>query len=416
MARSGKDEFEFLNSKIWLDYTQVAYRSLDEIKYRLTQQKALPKDWEELKNNISAHRKIGAVPLFLPSIEKKFWFYPSDSITRKINEIERIGMELYSRINQQPDFKQDFYLNSTIEEAITSAIYEGAHTTRAQAKQVIASNQAPQNKDEWMLINNYHAMEWVHGHRDQAVTEEVILELHKIVTQNTLEGDDSNFSGRFRNGKVFVGTVHEGIEHTLIRQAIEESLEITGKNPRYIHPLLKGILLHYFIAYIHPFFDGNGRTARALFYFKSMRNKLDYVQLLSISAYLKEHGQRYEKAFQKVVENDDDVTYFVDFCLDSIQSALLIVSNKVDYLLRVNRLKALLNLTANQIGLLQRLALHRFRTVSIEDYASQIKMSREVARQELKRLYDLKLLKETKAGKKLVYGIDKAQLEKLIEA
>ena len=121
--------------------------------------------------------------------------------------------------------------------------------------------------------------------------------------------------------------------------AIDEMIALTTKNPRFIHPLLKGILFHYFIAYIHPFFDGNGRTARALFYFKAMKNKLGYVQLLSVSAYLKEHGKQYEKAFEKVVENDYDITYFVDFCLDSIHSALKIVSAKVVYLLRVNDLR-----------------------------------------------------------------------------
>src|SRR3989442_1483013 len=136
-----------------------------------------------------------------------------------------------------------------------------------------------------------------------------------------MEGDDANFSGKLRNDKVFVGP-HEGINHTLIEQAINETVALTTKNPRYVHPLVRGILFHYFIAYIHPFFDGNGRTARALFYFKAMRNSLDYIQLLSVSAYLKEHGSQYEKAFEKVVANEYDVTYFIDFCLDSIHSAL----------------------------------------------------------------------------------------------
>ncbi len=408
-----KDEFEFLNSSLWINYTQERYLSPSEIKYRIQQQGKLPSDWADLAKKVMVNRKVGSIPLFVPCINKKFWFFPSDSLIRKIGEIEKLGIELYNRINIQGLFRDAFLMDSTVEEAITSAIYEGAHSTRAQAQQLIASGNKPKNKDEWMLVNNFRAMNWVQEHRNEPVSEELILQLHRIVIENTMDGDDASFSGKFRNDKIFVGP-HEGVEHTLIRQAVDEVIALVSKNPRYIHPLIRGILVHYFIAYIHPFFDGNGRTARALFYFKAMRNDLDYIQLLSVSAYLKEHGAQYEKAFEKVVSNDFDVTYFVDFCLDSIHSALSAVSKKVSYLLKINDLKEKAELTPNQIGLLQRMALNRFRVVSIEEYAAQIQMSREVARQELKALTELGLVDEAKSGKKLVYRINKVRLEKLI--
>lgn len=410
---SAKDEFEFLNSPVWLDYTQQRYLTPDEIRYRIQQKKALPTDWPELAKKVVVNRKVGAIPLFMECIDKKFWFFPSDSLTRKLDEIERLGLDVYKRIEQQASFREAFFLDSTVEEAITSAIYEGAHSTHAQAQQLIASGNKPRNKDEWMLLNNFQAMNWIQMHRNEPVSEELILQLHRIVTKNTMEGDDANFSGKFRNDKVFVGP-HEGIHHSQIPHAIKEAITLTTRNPRYIHPLVRGILFHYFIAYIHPFFDGNGRTARALFYFKAMRNNLEYVQLLSVSAYLREHGTQYEKAFEKVVSNDFDITYFIDFCLDSIHSALITVSKKVAYLLRLNELREKAELSPNQIGLLQRMALHKFRTVSIEQYAAQIGKSREIARQELKALFEIGLLEESKSGKKLVYSIDKEKLESLI--
>lgn len=408
-----KDEFEFLNSPIWLEYTQERYLSMEDVRYRLQQQRNLPADWNDLAKKMLVARKVGSIPLFMPSIDKKFWFYPSDSLIRKIDEIEHLGVELYNRINQQASFRQDFFLDSTIEEAITSAIYEGAHSTRAQAQQLIASGGKPGNKGEWMLVNNFRAMKWVQDHRNEPITRGLILDLHGIVTKNTMEGDDANFSGKFRIDGVSVGP-HEGVRREIIETAVDEALALTTKNARYIHPLIRGILLHYFIAYIHPFFDGNGRTARALFYFKAMRNKLDYVQLLSVSAYLKEHGTQYEKSFEKVVANGLDVTYFVDFCLDSIHSALRAVEKKVNYLLRIGSLKATLGLSPNQVGLIQRMALHKFRVISSEEYAEQIGMSREIARQELKALNDLGLVQESKLGKKNVYKIARDKLEILV--
>jgi Fic family protein len=410
-----RDEFEFLNSPIWLDYTQQRYLSPEEIRYRLKQQERLPANWADTEKKVVVTRKVGAIPLFLQSINTKFWFFPSDSLTRKIDEIERLGQELHRQINKQSLFRQEFLLDSTIEEAITSAIYEGAHSTRAQAQQLIASGDRPKSKDEWMLVNNFKAMSWVQAHRDEQLSQRIILELHRIVTENTMEGDDANFSGKFRNDKVFIGP-HEGIPHELIQRTIDEMITLVTQNPRYIHPLLRGILVHYFTAYIHPFFDGNGRTARALFYFKAMRNQLDYLQLLSVSAYLKEHGTQYQKTFEKVVANDHDVTYFIDFCLDSIHSALEAVSKKVKYLLRINELRDRISISANQIGLLQRMALNKFRMVSIEEYAAQIQKSREIARQELKALTDHGLVQEEKQGKKLVYRINKPRLEAILGA
>lgn len=411
---SAKDDFEFLNSDLWLNYSQHRYLSLEEIRYRLKQQGSANLDWATTQKKIIATRKTGAITLFLKSIEPRFWFYPSDTIHKKIDQIEKLGKELYQKINLHATFKQDFLLDSRIEEAITSAIYEGAHSTRAQAEQLIASGNRPQSKDEWMLVNNFKAMKWVKENTAHKLSKDVILQLHKIVTENALEGDDVNFSGKFRNDKVFVGP-HEGINHKLIDSTIDEVISLITNNSRYFHPLIKCILTHYFIAYVHPFFDGNGRTARALFYFKAMRNELHYVELLSVSAYLKEHGKQYEKSFERVVENDFDITYFIDFCLDSMFSSLNEVSRKVAYLLRMNDLKDRYQLSPHQVGLLQRMALHKFRAIDIEEYGKQISKSREFARQELKQLVNLKLLEEIKVSKKLVYKVNAVKLKELYQ-
>ncbi|MBL7554652.1 MAG: Fic family protein [Bdellovibrionaceae bacterium] len=407
-----KEYFDFLNSSLWINYTQQRYLTPDEIKYRLQQQGKSQADWPSMSKEIVATRKTGSITLFFKSIEPKFWFYPADVIHKKINDIEKLGKDLFDQINKNASFKNEFLLDSAIEEAITSAIYEGAHSTRAQAEQLIASGQRPKNKDEWMLINNFNAMKWVKDNQHSELSNDVIRRLHQIVTENTLDGDDVNFQGKFRNDTVFVGP-HEGIAHDKIETALNEMIQLATNSPRYFHPLLKGILVHYFMGYIHPFFDGNGRTARALFYFKSIRNQLNYIELLSVSAYLRVHGKQYENSFVKVKENEFDLTYFIDFCLDSILSALQEVSRKVNYLLKMTDLKDRFELSQTQIGLLQRMALHKFRTIDIEEYAQRISKSREFARQELKHLLELNLVSEIKVSKKLVYKVNAEKLKNL---
>ncbi len=417
-----KETFEFLNSLVWIKHTHENYRTPEEIQYRAKEKTEPIANWKEVKTQIIALRKTNSIPMFVNTLNKKFWFFLSDCINKKSMALEKRGTALHQKIVQNGSFKEEFFLDSTIEEAITSAIYEGANSTRSKAQELITSGSAPKNKDEWMLVNNYQAMLWIKENRHREVSRELIEQLHAVVTRNTLEGDDANYQGKFRNDTVFVrsstGKVkHEGTKYDLIESSLKEVIDLTTKNARFFPPVLKGVLLHYFTAYIHPFFDGNGRTARALFYFKAMKNNLSFIELLSVSAYLKVHGPQYEKSYEKVVGNELDITYFIDFNLDALLHAISEVEKKVDYLLSIRSLKPLLKgISDNQIGLIQRLALNKFRKTNIEEYSAQINMSREIARQELKQLCGWNLLAEKKAGKKFEYQIRKKELDAMLVA
>lgn len=404
-----KEDFDFVNSDLWLKYTQNRYTPIADIKDRLDKLGISKSNWPELKQKISQYRKMSAIPFFLSTINKKFWFFPSDSIIKKINEVENLGQKLFDQIENHHSFKDEFLTNATIEEAITSAIYEGSNSTRSKAKALIASGERPKNKDEWMLINNYLAMKWIKENSNLQVSNEFVQRVHEIVTKNTLKGDDENFCGKFRNDTVYVGP-HQGISNEKIEETLKEAISLTTNNPRYLHSLTKGIILHYFIGYIHPFFDGNGRTARTLFYYITIKNNLKFVELLSVSAHLKEHGKRYERSFELVKEYDLDMTYFIDFCLDSLMAALAKVDKKINYLMKITNLIDHLGINSNQVTLLQRMALNKYKVISIEEYAKIINKSREVARKELKDLFKKGLLKEEKKGKKFVYLMESKQL------
>lgn len=407
---ASKNDFEFLNSEVWLKYTQDRYTPLEDIKYRLEKLGKSQADWPELKVQIQYFRKMGAIPFFLDSIEKKFWYFPSDSINKKIHQVEALGNRLYDKIENHSTFKNEFLVNAAVEEAITSAIYEGANSTRSKAKALIASGKKPKNKDEWMLINNYFAMKWIKENSSLPVSSGVVLKIHEIVSRNTLEGDDANFCGKYRDDVVYVGP-HQGLRHEKIDTAINEMIALVTDHPRFLHSLIKGILLHYFIAFIHPFFDGNGRTARTLFYFKAIKNELKFVELLSVSANLKEHAKRYEKSFELVKEHELDMTYFIDFCLDSLITSVKKVEQKVSYLIEISNLIDSDKLNINQVSLLQKLALNKYREVTIEDYAKEIHKSREIARRELKDLLGKGFLKEERKGKKFIYFVKSKELK-----
>jgi Fic family protein len=414
-----KETFEFMNSQLWLNYTHEKYLDEEDTMRRAGDGKR-PSNWSETWTKIVQLRKIGAVPLFLNSTQIKFWYFPSDSITKKITEIEKLGNKLYDKITSgDKGLQKEFIFNAAVEEAVTSAIYEGANTTRAEAKQLIESERTPLTKDDWMLINNYEALHWIKKNSNSQVTLDLILKINQIVTKNTLDEVDEKYCGKFRDDKVFVRNklnkiVHEGIEYSKIEEALSESINIVTAHPRYIHPIIKGIILHYLIAYIHPFFDGNGRTARTLFYFKSIKHNLKFVELLSISAHLKNTGNQYERSFETVKSHDWDLTYFINYCLESLLAALKAVEGKVNNLLKINWLKSEYSFSDNQIRLLQKLYLSKYRPIDIEKYAQEIGKSREIARQELKALVEHKFMREKKEGKKYIYLIEAKYLKEII--
>ena len=103
---AAKEEFEFLNSDLWLKYTQERYTSLKGIKYRLDKLGISKREWPELKQKIQTFRKMSAIPFFLDSINKKFWYFPSDSINKKIHQVESLGNRLYDRIKSHGSLKK----------------------------------------------------------------------------------------------------------------------------------------------------------------------------------------------------------------------------------------------------------------------------------------------------------------------
>ena len=409
------DDFEFLKHDLWLNYSQKRYVPPEDIRYRLEKLKIPPSLWPALRQKTEKFRQMSAIYFVFKSLGKNFWFFPSDSLYKKIRDIDRLGFHLNEKILNQETYTAEFIKNAETEEAISSAIYEGANSTRREAKEFLSSGKKPQTKDQFMLRNKHAAMLWVKKAAQDDISINSILKAHEIITKNTLKGDDAAFCGKFRNNKVFVGK-HEGPPFEKIPQALDEMISLINTHPRFLHGLIKGILYHYFIAWIHPFFDGNGRTARCFFYYEAIRNKMRFIDLLSISAFLKDRGDRYTKSFHLVEKYKGDMTYFIDFCLDSLLFALKAVENKVHFLVKINSLGDTLKINTDQISLLQQATLNRHKGILTESYAKSIGKSREHARQQLEDLLQKKLLLKRKQGKMSLYFIHKKLLLERVES
>ena len=158
------------------------------------------------------------------------------------------------------DSKERYLNSSLIEEAIFSSQMEGASTTRQVAKDMLRKKITPKDKSQQMIANNYQTIQFVVKNQDTPLTEELLLQIHRLMTENTL--DDPKDAGRLRTSDDVI--VEDGITHEVVHRPPSYT-ELPGfvkdlcrffneEKPKvFIHPIIRGIIIHYMVAYMHPF-------------------------------------------------------------------------------------------------------------------------------------------------------------------
>jgi len=225
-----------------------------------------------------------------------------------------------------PHRRAYYSVSSLMEEAIASSQMEGAVTTTKKAKEMLRKNIRPKDRSERMIVNNYRAMLFIKDHKEQPLTPELIREIHRIVTEGTL---DERYIGVFRdNDNVVVqdaltGEVyHQPIPVDEVETAIQQLCDFINDESGRLHPLIKGMILHYAIAYIHPFEDGNGRVARTLFYWYELKSGYWMMEYLAQSKYIKDHKRRYEESYIFGETDGNDMTYFMLYNLEALMDSI----------------------------------------------------------------------------------------------
>lgn len=227
-----------------------------------------------------------------------------------------------------PDTKQRYILGNLMEEAWASSQLEGAATTRRVAKDMLRSGREPASRGERMILNNYRAIRTIAGLLDQPVTPTMLLTLQAFLTEDTLKNPED--VGRFRRPgeDIVVGddsgqVVHIPPSADRLSDELGRLCEFANaESASFVHPVIKACLLHFWLAYLHPFCDGNGRTARALFYLCMLKQGYRLMEYIAISRVILRHRSSYERAFLYSETGDADCTYFLSFHLKALEQAL----------------------------------------------------------------------------------------------
>jgi len=310
-----------------------------------------------------------------------------------------------------PDLKDRYLINSLVAEAITSSQLEGAATTREVAKEMIHTGRSPRDVGERMILNNFLAMQKIGKLRKEPLSPEIVFDLHRMVTEGTLEdpGDAGQLrqSDRvidirdFRNTVFHVPPPAKELEQRLVAMCDFAN----GNTPKgFMHPVIRSIILHFWLAYDHSFVDGNGRTARALFYWSMLHQGYWLCEFISISEIVRKAPARYGRAFLYTETDDNDLTYFVLYHLDLIRRAIDLVRDYVDrktneLRLLEGRMRAVAALNHRQQTIISHALRHPHQTYTIESHRLSHNVVYETARTDLLELAKKGFFSASKRGR-----------------
>lgn len=339
-----------------------------------------------------------------------------EPLLRRTSEIDR-DLRGWAHLPEEladASARDQFMVSALIEEAITSSQLEGASTTTAVAKDMLRKKRAPRDRSEQMIANNFAAMELVREVAHLPLSPALVCAIHESVTEGTLE--DEGHAGVLRSSDDVVVQEGNTVLHRPPKAAeLERRMRAmcdfaNEKKPKqYLHPAVRAALLHFWLAYDHPFQDGNGRTARALCYWSFLHSGYELFQFVSISQILKRAPARYARAYLHSETDGNDATYFVLHQLDVIQKGILALHEYLRTKARSQeRTRSLLRESVDfnhrQLALLTNALANPDARYTVRSHSNSHRVTRQTARTDLAKLVAQGLLQEVRVGRRRIYS------------
>lgn len=337
----------------------------------------------------------------------------SINITDKMNMmLHQLDMEMGGNIQNISQLsnaeKQLYILSSLQEEAIASSKIEGASTTRKIAKEMLRKEEKPKDINQMMIMNNYETMQFLVKEKKNKLTPELILKIHNEITKNTLINQENE--GFIRNNNeikvansITGETVHTPPNYDDLQTLLTDICDFCNNDNHFdffIHPIVKAIILHFIIAFIHPFVDGNGRTARSLVYWYLLKKNYWLIEYISISRIIHQTKSKYEKSFLYTEIDDYDLSYFINYNLLTLIKAKEELKKYLDRKIKekrdYNRFIGVDSITEREAQILNKFNKDPDRIVTIIEVQNLFAISNQTARSDLEKLVRLNYLKKIK--------------------
>ena len=372
--------------------------------------------WMLLKLSREATRK--PVALKDPA-GRPFFFSMPDTVMEELHRID-LGAGGLVDVPEpiiSPHMRDRYLVSSLMEEAITSSQLEGAVTTREVARELIRTGRKPRDISEQMILNTYATMQRIGELQSSTLSPEIILRIHRLVTEKTLT--DPNGAGRFRSAgeRVVVGDLYGQVFHDpppageLPKRMEAMCGFANGTTPDYfVHPVVRAIILHFWLAYDHPFIDGNGRTARALFYWAMLHGGYWLFAFISISSALRKAPAKYGRSFLYAETDDNDLTYFLVAQVEVIRRAIdelhAYIERKRTETQEVEmQIRTLDLFNHRQVALIRHALRHPEQSYTFVSHQTSHNVVYQTARTDLLDLWERGMLERIKRGRQIVFRV-----------
>ena len=394
----------------------------------------IPKDfnpetaWAYLKFNRFSNREKTLVKSM---VNDSFTYIITKTMYKRLSFIDsNTSGFLSSDITRPTEIqKSKLIISGLTEEAIASSQIEGANTSRKVAKKMLLSKRKARSRDEQMIINNYQVMQRLLEWKELPLSVGVIQEIQKNITVETLEDKDDE--ARLRTDEDNIGVVNKLTgevvftppKQSVVLQELERLVEYANQketDDSYVHPVIKASILHFWLAYLHPFVDGNGRTARAIFYWYLLKNNYWVFQYLSVSRIIKKSKKQYDDSFLFTEIDDNDLTYFLFYKLKAIMLSIKDFTehykNKIQNEKNIENLSTrLTGFNQRQISLLQYCNLNQETTIDILTHQSKHRVAYQTARTDLLNLVKKGHFSLMKKGLKFIFVPSPSKIKQLFK-
>lgn len=356
-----------------------------------------------------------------------FSYVVTDYMQRTLHQFDlHIGGILGSNIDIAESDKTKYIISSIMEEAISSSQIEGANTTRKKAKEMIQKELKPKNISEQMIMNNFITMKYIVQHKNEDITPEKLLYIHKMMSNCIL--DDAEDEGRFRDNSEFRVVnhingeiVHTPPPHNELENLINDlCLFFNNDSKNFIHPIIKGCIIHFMVGWIHPFTDGNGRTARALFYWYMLKKGYWLTEYLAISRIIKDTKSQYEKAYLYSEHDENDLSYFITYHIKTMVKAFEALKNYINRkqkeVFQAAKFMKIPSVNERMAQILKILNDDPDRILNIKEIENRFNVSNYTARTDLKTLVELGFLEVIQVNKKKQNFIKSTNFEVVLKS
>lgn len=398
------------NYSTFLNKTDLKYYYWDELKYRENLPlKSLKENWTLVKT----HRKFKYQTISFG--KTNFNYYLS---SYQLKDLHEFDLKLIGGLKQNPILvseKIEYFKSSILQEAISSSQVEGAATTTEVAKDMLKSGRSPKNESEQMIFNNLKAINFINEFIEKKLDFKFIIDLHAIMTSKT---EAQRCAGDFRKKEVFVTDHLDGeIAHippdfNEVEPMMKDLCNFINDDNEFIHPIIKASILHFMIGYIHPFLDGNGRTARALFYWFLIKKDYSLIKSISISKVILESRTQYDKAFLKTENDDNDLNYFINYSIKNLRVAFEKLATYRDKKIAERERSSIVaykliqkGLNKRQSDLLGYFYIKYKNSVTLKYYSEKNEIVRQTASKDIQELIKLGLVEENKKNKPIRYSL-----------